>query len=74
VTHQRRALGDIAHGGRAECAPLVVGRMVGGRHQGIAAAGADTHTVYIDASYFAEKQGMLLPMLQFLSHDASINI
>ncbi|KAF7100478.1 hypothetical protein CFC21_101990 [Triticum aestivum] len=56
ATHRQHALGDVAHSGLGERAPLVVGHMVGGRHQGLAATGADKRTIYIDISYFAKQQ------------------
>ncbi|XBH95486.1 hypothetical protein VPH35_086038 [Triticum aestivum] len=56
ATHRRRAPDDVAHSGRGERAPLVVGHMVGGRHQGLATTGADVRTIYIDISYFAKQQ------------------
>ena len=56
ATHRRHAPGDVAHSGRGERAPLVVGHMAGGRHQGLAATGADMRTIYIDISYFAKQQ------------------
>ncbi|SPT20652.1 unnamed protein product [Triticum aestivum] len=56
ATHRRRAPGDVAHGVRGERAPLIVGHMVGGRYQGLAATGVDLCTIYIDISYFAKQQ------------------
>ncbi|XBJ20131.1 hypothetical protein VPH35_010996 [Triticum aestivum] len=60
ATHRRRAPCDVAHGVRGERAPLVVGHMVGGRYQGLAATGVDLCTIYIDISYFAKQQDILL--------------